>query len=505
MKEMREQFRIFITEPFGNKKIGKGEGPWAILLDGLDECEGVDEQCRVVRLVSEFVLKFPNAALIWAISSRPEPHIVATFTNVAVAPSHWSEYIPINSTEACQDVERYLLTSFEGMRERYPYLPSNWPSETQSLKLANGAKGLFVFARTAVRYMEDSNYADPVSRLDLLVSVIDRLDVEVTDEHPFALLDALYNHIFALILPSVWRTTKRGLEFVICTQSGDSEGGLSYPLKSRSLLGASIILGLERSVIYGSLHKLHSVLEVPDPKDVHKSGVSFLHASFGDYLTDSTRSKDFYIDRGESVDDITRSLFKLYLAKPWDSEWAQYASQLSTTIGSTFSRDLREDAKASVYYIVSGALRSQRGRGPFKNRQDRLECLDALRKINLSEAYAFDGSGGKTMSFLLNLWNGFREELVSDGQFEQVPLRDLKVDRLDHRRSSPACLNPTNGQIMWPDNFYTAQDIYSELRILQRRIPENCALICGSSPEKRVALFPRLAAFETYYCFPYPS
>lgn len=272
---MRDQFRIFIAEPFGNNGIGKEEGTWAIMLDGLDECEGVDEQSRIVTLISEFVVEFPSAPLIWTIASRPEPHIIAVFNDDAVAPSYWSEYVPINSTQACRDVEHYLDARFKAMRRPFPHLPPTWPSESQFLKLSNGAQGLFVFARTAVRFMEDPNYADPVSRLNLIILIIDRLDIKLIDDHPFALLDALYTQILTSIPLSVWPTTKRLLGFAICVRdlSGrHGDFGLSYPLRrgSHNLTGASIILGIELSVAYGSLHKLHSVLKIPDPTEAHE-------------------------------------------------------------------------------------------------------------------------------------------------------------------------------------------------------------------------------------------
>ncbi len=421
-KGMKEQFRVFISEPFGNKGIGigEGEGPWAVLLDGLDECEGVEEQCKIVRLVNEFVLRFPNAPLIWVIASRPEPHIVTTFKHKTVAPNHWSEYIPIDSTEACQDVERYLSTSFEAMRERYSYLPPKWPSETQFLKLSNGALGLFVFARTAVRFVEDSEYADPISQLKLLLSVIDRLDVKKIDSHPFALLDALYTEILVSISPSVWCATSRVLGFVICAKLREKDnehilsvgrsrgqtGQPSYPLchNSLTLLGTSIILGLELSATYGSLHKLYSVLDIPNSENAHKSRVKFLHASFGDYLTDRARSKNFYIDRGESVDDITRSLFKLYLDKPRiNVSWELNSSLLSKTPGSDYCERLQEDLEYAPYYAITGRLRSKRGRGPFKSEQDRSECLDAMGQVDFTGVCRNDKSH-KLIEFLAKFW-----------------------------------------------------------------------------------------------------
>lgn len=60
-----------------------------------------------------------------------------------------------------------------------------------------------------------------------------------------------------------------------------------------------------------------------------------------DYLTDRARSKDFYIDYGESVDDITRCISKLYLKRLLDTDWAQYTSRLSTVTESRSYTQLR--------------------------------------------------------------------------------------------------------------------------------------------------------------------
>jgi len=345
--------------------------------------------------------------------------------------------------------------------------------------------------------MEDPDYADPVSRLNLILSVIDRLDVQVTDEHPLALLDALYTQILTSIPPSVWHTTKRILGFVICTVAYDSKvnSGLSYPLDSRTLLGASIILGLELSVVYGSFHKLHSVLQIPDSQNAHEDTVSFLHASFGDYLTDPTRSKGFYIDRGESVDGITRSLFKLYLDETWDTDSVRNASQLLRGTRLNFYGGLRSDAKDSLYYVVTGKLRSRRGRGPFISQQDRSECLDALRQVNTAEVVQRKGFRGETIRFLARLWDKFLEELESSGLFEEVLLKDIKIDHLADTRNRIF-------HTKWSDLLRGPTDSLRELQRDQRPI---FAVICGAVPGKRMVFFrdpdyPK----PLYYWFPYP-
>lgn len=350
-KGMKEQFQVFIAEPFGNQGIGQEGGPWGVLLDGLDECEGVDQQCEIVRLVSKFVINYPKTPLTWAIASRPEPHIKATFASEEVAPSYWSEYVPINSPEGCKDVERYLNKSFESMRNRFPHVPPNWPKETQFLKLAHRASGLFVFAKTAVRFMEDSHHADPVSRLNLILSVIDYLDVALIGEHPFALLDALYKRILEFVPPTLWPTTKRILGFFICARPRNNypDNKLSYPLDCRSVVAASLILNIEQHVVYSSLYQLHSVLDIPRPNTALTSGVSFLHASFVDYLTDLSRSKNFYINRRESVDDITNGLINIFTEKSWGKLRAPYGSLVSVEKRwADFGDRLKEDAKGVV-------------------------------------------------------------------------------------------------------------------------------------------------------------
>lgn len=315
-KGIREQFGIFIIEPFFHKKIGGGEDFWGILLDGLDECDGQGQQSEIIQLISKFALTFPEAPLVWVISSRPEPHIVVTFDNETCVASHWQAHIPIDSTQACEDVELFLASRFDAIRKCFPHAPPTWPNKAQLSKLANAASGLFVYATTATLFIGDADYADPVSRLNLVLSIVDRFDVPVTGDHPFAPLDELYTKVLKSIPPKVWNITKRVLGYVLCVRGVTISTEFEFRLQSDSFKAAAMILDLEETVVYASLHKLHSVLKIPHPNDTETSGVSFLHASFADYLTDPSRSNDFYIDLHQSIDYIVERLFKIGVEDP---------------------------------------------------------------------------------------------------------------------------------------------------------------------------------------------
>jgi hypothetical protein len=299
-KGIKDQFRQFIVEPFVKKKIGAGGKMWGILLDGLDELDHREKQREIVRLITTFALEYPDAPLAWVISSRPEPHIFDTFKAPQTVRSFWEECVPVNSSEACQDVERYLRGSFETVHQDFPRIvPSNWPDEIQIVKLADAASGLFAFAEGAVRFIANPNQPDPVTRLRVVLSAIDGSKVDSANNHPFARLDALYTYILSSISPEMWQTTKRVLGAI-----------LNLADHICCATGFSVLFGLEPSKIYTSINDLYSVVNIP--LDAY-ARFSIHHASFSDFLRDSTRSKQFYISSRETEIDLEECGVRIWL------------------------------------------------------------------------------------------------------------------------------------------------------------------------------------------------
>jgi hypothetical protein len=296
---MQAQFTTFIVEPFVEKKIGAGGKRWGILLDGLDELRGEDAQCNIIQLVSTFAHEHPDVPLVWIISSRPESHISNTFDDDEVHRSCWSEHIPIDSTDACEDVERFLRTSFEAVRKKYRQsAPSDWPSNTDFLKLTAAASGLFVYAEVVMQFIRDADHADPVLRLGVLLSVIDRSNAVPTKENPFVHLDALYHEVVSSIPLALWPAAKQLLSLKTHDDRFDFVLG-----NFKTLRGMSILLNLSRHTIYACLAKLRSTLKIPDWKAAHKEGLMFLHASFADFLKDQSRSENFHIGNRKDVEE----------------------------------------------------------------------------------------------------------------------------------------------------------------------------------------------------------
>ncbi|KAF9440368.1 hypothetical protein P691DRAFT_126138 [Macrolepiota fuliginosa MF-IS2] len=276
-KSMQEQFKAFIVQPFAIKELlARSHDTALILLDGLDECEGDDAQREIILLISKFALQYPTSPLIWLIASRPESHIQDTFSLDAVRLSYGRMEVDVDSDEGRHDVEKYLRDNFADIRKQHrrsiPSSLQQWPSESDFTAIATRSSGLFIFPSTLIRFIGDEDYADPISRLKIVLDVIKSTTLSPGGKNPFATLDALYTRILSEIPPDVSQTTLSLLEFGV-------GGGRAY----------------------GALRRLHSVIEIPEPEDAFEDHLYAFHASFYDYLSSPSRSGTFYIWTPEIV------------------------------------------------------------------------------------------------------------------------------------------------------------------------------------------------------------
>lgn len=294
-KNLRELFRRFFVEPFVNRNIYHTGPTRCIFLDGLDECGTKNAQLTIIELIAEFVLEYPALPLIWIVASRPEEYLKRRFSAPRVAASHWQLYVPLDDDEARQDVERFLRSGFDEVKRKYPDATSpDWPLKKDFSKVTERASGLFVFASTVKRFLEDPDIADPVSQLEVVISVIDKISTPFL-ENPFATLDALYIQIAASIPPPVRLTVNLLVGHLLLRKDPLQVVG-SVPNFPYTLVLVSNILGLRKNEVYGALDKLHSVLFIPSQDEAHKKHISVLHSSFSDFLRDEKRAREFVLD-----------------------------------------------------------------------------------------------------------------------------------------------------------------------------------------------------------------
>ncbi len=204
-KAMQFQFQYLIDEPLREleeKKRGIREKV-QIFVDGLDECEGVEAQCEIIRIIAAAVSN-GTVPLRWAFFSRPEGHLEALFSAASITPHCYKTILPI-SRDVDGEIELYLRSSFDNiLKRRNTSIEVPWPSAEDVEIIVDAAGGSFIYATTVIRFVGHPNSLGPQKRLLEIIDVIlDRrqrgLSAHPSTDAPFAELDAFYTLILQRI------------------------------------------------------------------------------------------------------------------------------------------------------------------------------------------------------------------------------------------------------------------------------------------------------------------
>jgi hypothetical protein len=157
------------------------------------------------------------------------------------------------------------------------YLDQSWPSIDVLERLVNKSSGQFIYASTVVKYVSSLRH-QPADRLNVVLGIQPPRHAR---EMPFGELDALYMHILSAV-------EERDSEMVLLILGFHILG--DYPLLNPRNLESFFLLNIgDIEMLFGDLS---SIITISD----NYPYFHMLHASFGDFLLDAARSKEFYID-----------------------------------------------------------------------------------------------------------------------------------------------------------------------------------------------------------------
>jgi hypothetical protein len=293
---MAVQFEKFIVQPFIRNHDLNSAGRVLIIVDGLDECNNTRTQLELLRLISGFCNSYPSSPIVWLVASRPEPHIISFFAKREITSAYEKEEIAVDSNEARADVEQFLRHELTEIGRESNSLDTHWPDEEHLWKLADAAGGLFAYAQTVVRYIGDSNVCDPASQLSDVLNVIDELPMSELsrEQHPMALLDALYVRILSNVPPRIMVNARKLL--LVLVSDWDLALGNGH-----NLIVLCNWLGMTADEAYTALNRLRAVLDFPERHHAHKRLPQPFHKSFFDHLFRSGFSSDIKLEARQIV------------------------------------------------------------------------------------------------------------------------------------------------------------------------------------------------------------
>ncbi|KAJ7108208.1 hypothetical protein C8R44DRAFT_298178 [Mycena epipterygia] len=262
---MGTQFKKLLLEPLQSAERYI-QGPIIIILDALDECGDRDSRAPLLSLLSSEFPKIPKL-FRFLITSRRDSDIANKFK------SRFAEMELKTEGSSIEDVGLFICHELAQIGEDNSLGPA-WPGDKHSRALADLSGGLFIWAATATRFLNDYN---PDQRLKTLLH---------QDRNHGVNLDSLY--AVALRDSGNWITNS---EFAQDARTVLACVVLGRVPMSDTTINMLLYSGEQRS---SRVLKLLGCLIQWSPGKEART----LHASFADYLTDPTRSggEPWFID-----------------------------------------------------------------------------------------------------------------------------------------------------------------------------------------------------------------
>ena len=273
-KSMDVQLRTLIIDAFRHLSP-LPQRPYLVIIDGLDECHDKATQQLILRLLCESitVLKLP---LRFLIGSRPESHICDSFNQESLY-TITRRVILDEKFNPGRDIQVFLRDGFAKISAKnsiLSHVEHPWPKEgiIDLLVQLERSSGQFIYAATVLKFV-GVDFCSPTKQLALVLK---------PDPTAFSDLDQLYTQILSVYPGAVNIVQVLGIISV-------SHGKLAEVMED--------IFGMEEG----------------EPGATSYVIPHFAHASFGDYLFDSSRSGPFHVNRQEYENQLTIRSFALII------------------------------------------------------------------------------------------------------------------------------------------------------------------------------------------------
>ncbi|OSC96751.1 WD40 repeat-like protein [Trametes coccinea BRFM310] len=288
-----QQLKTLVVEPLG-VATARGSFPknLVVIVDGLDECD--DDNAISVFLHALSAHSAALSPLKFIILSRPVENITRGYQVLNELKKQTFEFALDGIPEAIarRDISAFLrnrLGEIKGRRLEAGFTCSpDWPSQDDFDSLVSLADSLFIFAATAIRFIEDPAVSDPESQLASLLASVKGTTISRASTSPYWQLDALYLEALRKAFPSLSASLRSRVKLIL--------GTLALAEEQLSPAGYEALLCLRPGTAREILNKLQSIFYVPSVGEEPKP-TRFLHLSFPDFIIDPSRcqSPDFLV------------------------------------------------------------------------------------------------------------------------------------------------------------------------------------------------------------------
>ncbi|PPQ87004.1 hypothetical protein CVT25_009513 [Psilocybe cyanescens] len=385
-QSMETQLEHLIVSPILRSEEWKHQQ--VMIIDGLDECQNHDTQCKILTLIGSIALRLAGKLKILFLS-RPEYHIEVTYQSLTSDLLFDQRFKTMDlkmDLSSFDDIRIFTNERFAIIKAKHPLrskIPECWPSSDDVEKLIWRSSGNFIYPQTVMKYIE-TNYGRPQSRLEVILALTP------TPDQPYGDMDNLYRHIMKnvrsdmksvrkvlgvlLVLntsppdyqPSVPRnyrpwlsdTSAEHIEDLLSMMQGDIELLL---IDLRSLITMEekeINLEYEEEADFHDNNYIESVDSFESPLPKRYQIPRLLHRSFSDFLIDKTRSQEFWVDLVQARIYIAIGTARMALLQRTGRNSGRFLSMLDAHMNDKMFMHMMndEDITSSEISVVPRAL-----------------------------------------------------------------------------------------------------------------------------------------------------
>ncbi|KAJ2915492.1 hypothetical protein MD484_g4894, partial [Candolleomyces efflorescens] len=330
-KTLLEQMNALIRDPVRRlhdaETLDLPSFRYVLLIDGLDECQGEDNQVEILTAIKECLLDndfpLPFRILIasrpeWAIRSALEPN--GELNGLAYHIQLSDQY------DATGDIRRYLRRRLHqlGLRSCDPRARSSWFTEEDIEQLVIAASGQFIYAATVVRYLSEHRG----SLVDRLKIVLTWTPADGQSARPFKPLDLLYSGILsAAKLAYEAVDTHSSRDFLLLFRAyhiNATRGFAQIPSNKTSQLSNEELdyyLQLESGAHQAVVSDLWSLVAIRRRRS-SSSALHIYHKSFSDFLNEPTRSKELFVPESRVHGHLAKCFMESIIRNPQTVSWS---------------------------------------------------------------------------------------------------------------------------------------------------------------------------------------
>ena len=285
-QSLRDQWRKLILRPL-SKLDGNGYQSYVLVVDALDECDN-DNNIRIILQLLAEARSLKTVRLRIFLTSRPE--IPIRYGICQIPDSEHEDFVLHNISPSIIDHDIYVFLEYNLRLIGQEYaLDAGWPDECVIRRLVQNASGLFIWAATACRFIQEGR-----EFAERRLSVILQSEMSVTA--PERRLYEIYITVLTSSIGHQYNDEERDELLARLRTVLGNIVVLSSPLSASSL---SRLLHTTKQQVDQTLNHLHAILDIP--KDQTRP-LRLHHPSFRDFLLEKERCGDlnFWVDEKEA-------------------------------------------------------------------------------------------------------------------------------------------------------------------------------------------------------------